>query len=387
MLRKLFLPFMLLSFLQGCSFFGGPKLLWHAPIASTMKPIVQNGQVYVRGFHAGHPGESARLFALDAATGKENWVSADSVEEVYGESGGYVFFRNMTNQIVQLDARTGEQIYASEDSIPAILKWVIRGDLIFIVNASLEVVAINNRLSQVLWRKQLPAFCNYSLTTLDLADQKVVVSGLLHIGDEMYGKVWALDAATGQDLWSFEPPKPRSYAALDVMVHDSFVVATNTSPIHLQTYVLDVRTGKELYPSINAFDFYGFYGQVAYSPNGNFDLRTGQRKENKATWMANSIIHNGIAWQRYLGTAGVLKGFFLRTVYDGDVRGNRNWYDTPPKSSLKGYDVVTGEEKFQTKGNTYAQFSEPVEADGVLYHSGVALMKEGESGVWAYRLP
>jgi len=378
---------MLLPFLQGCSLFSGPKLLWHAPIASTMKPIVQNGQLYVSGFRAGHPGESPRLFALDAATGKENWVSADSVDEVYGESAGYVFFRNINHQLVQLEARTGKQLYVSADSTH-ILKWAIRGDLMYIVNAAMEVVAVNNRLSQVIWRQQLPAFCNYNLTTLDLADQKVIVSGLLHIEDEMYGKVWAFDIATGQELWQFEPPKPRSYAALDVFVHNTFVVATNTSPIHLETYVLDLRTGRKLYPPIiNACDFYGSYGNVAYSPNGNIDLPTGQRTDNKASWMANSIIHNGIAWQRYLGTAGVLKGFFLRTVYDGDVRGSRNWYDTPPKSSFKGYDVVSGEEKYQTKGNTYAQFSEPVELDGVLYHSSIALMKEGESGVWAYRLP
>ena len=108
---------------------------------------------------------------------------------------------------------------------------------------------------------------------------------------------------------------------------------------------------------------------------------------NGEGWISNKIVHNGIAWRLDLGSNGVLKAFFLRTEYDGDMRGNRSWYNTPANSSFKGYDLQTGKEKYQTKEYTYTQFSEPVAADGMLYHTSIAMMKEGESGVWAYRLP
>lgn len=377
---------MLLPFLQGCSLFGGPKLLWRAPIASSTTPILQNGQLYVQGFRAGHPGEPARVYALDPATGKENWVSQDSVTEIYGESGGYLFFRNKADHLVQLDARTGDQLYVSGDSTPVITKWLLHGDVMFIINAAMEVVAVDNRLNKVLWRMALPQMANNNLT-LELAGQKVIVSGLVEQGENMYGMIWALDPATGAEIWSFEPPLSHDFAPLEVVVHEPYLLATNTSPLTLHTHVLHVQTGKELYPPIGAFDFYGCQGDTAYAPSGTFDLKTGQRLGNGEGWVANHIVHNGIGWRLDLGTNGVLKAFFLRTDYDGDVRGNRSWYNTPANSSFKGYDLLTGKEKYHTKEYTYTQFSEPIEADGIMYHTSMAMMKEGESGVWAYRLP
>jgi hypothetical protein len=77
MLKRLSL-FLLLPFLQGCG--RGPKLLWQAPIASSTPPIVCSGTVYVEGFHAGHPEAGDHLLALDAETGKERWVSADTLK-------------------------------------------------------------------------------------------------------------------------------------------------------------------------------------------------------------------------------------------------------------------------------------------------------------------
>lgn len=377
---------MLLPFLQGCSLFGGPKLLWQAPIASSTTPILQNGQLYVQGFRAGHPKESYRIYALDPATGKENWVSTDSVTEIYGESGGYLFFRNKADHLVQLDAKTGEQLYESGDSTQAFVKWILHGDVMFVINAALEVVAVDNRHNKVLWRMELPNMANRYIS-LELADQKVIVCGLVKDGEDMYGMVWALDPATGKEIWVFKPPLSHNFAPLDIVVHAPYVLATNTSPLGLKTHVLSLQTGKELYPPIDAFKFYGCLGDTAYASSGTFDLKTGQRLGDEEVWVDNSIVHNGVAWRIYLAPSGVLKAFFLRTQYDGDVRGNRSWYNTPSNSSFKGYDVQTGKEKYQTKEYTYTEFSAPVEANGILYHTSLAMMKEGVSGVWAYRLP
>lgn len=378
---------MLLSFLQGCFNKHGLKPLWQAPVASQETPIVQNGTVYVPGIRAGHPEEPRRLFALDALTGKEKWVSADSVWQVYGESGGSVFFQNMAKHLVQLNAATGEKIYESEDEGgAAILDWAIRDDVMFIVNVSLEVVAVDNRQSKVLWRMKLP-FDWANNMALHLQDDQVIVNGHFKNGDEQFGMVWALDAKTGAENWYFQPPAPRDFEPLHILVAAPYVLATNTSPLALRTHVLDIRTGKELYAPIASFDFYGCRSDTAYAPNGAYDLKTGQRIGNGESWIAGNVVYNGIAWKRKMESVGAVESLTLRTTYDGDVRGNRDWTNTPPNCSIEGTDLKTRKVIKGTKTYKYTQFSEPVEAGGMLYFSSLAIMKEGTSGVWAYRLP
>jgi hypothetical protein len=377
---------MLIPLLQGCFGAGNPKLQWVAPIASESTPIVQNGSVYVTGFHAGHPGEAYRLFALDASNGKEKWASADSVKEVYGESGGYVFYSNAAGHLVQLDAATGTKKYESTDDGPQILHWALRGDTMYVINGAFELVAIDNRQSKVLWRTQLP-FQAGDDTALEYAGQTIIVSGNFRNAPDQFGMIWALNPANGAEIWHFEAPPPHDFAPLTVLVHAPYILATNTSPLGLKTHVLDLQTGKERYPSIPAFDFYGCYQGIAYAPGGAFDLRTGQQTAGKTTWIISSIVYNGIAWQRKIGSVGTGEAFLLRTTYDGDFRGNRNWTDTPPNSWIEGTNISTGKSAHKTKECKYTRFSAPVEAGSMLFHTSIALMKEGKSGVWAYQLP
>lgn len=376
---------LLLSVLPGCGS-RGPKLLWQAPIASRNPPIVTNGTVYVKGFHAGHPGEAEKLFALEAETGKERWVSADAVKDVYGESGGYVFFLNVAEHLVQLDAHTGAKIHESSGSALVIKHWSLDGDRMFLINGSQEVVAVDNRRNKELWRKKLP-FKPGDDTNLQLNGAKVVVSGNFRNSDHQFGMVWSLDAATGHEDWHFEAPPPHDYAPLEVLASGSYVFATNTSPLRLQTHVLDAHTGKALYPAIGIFDLSGCHGDTVYASGGAFDARTGKRIGDKAEWIAGSVVYKGVAWKHRITTVGAGEGFLLRTTYDGDIQGRRDWTNTPPNSSLEAFDTTTGKSLYQTKEYKYTNFSNPVEANGVLYHTSIAMMKEGKSGVWAYRLP
>jgi outer membrane protein assembly factor BamB len=377
---------MLSSFLQACFNKNRLQLLWQAPIASQAAPIVQDGIVYVTGIRAGHPGEPTRLFALDALTGQEKWVSADSVYEVYGVSGGSVFFNNMAKRLVQLNAQTGEKLHESEDESTQITHCLVRGDTMFIINGAQEVVAVDNRRNKVLWRRQLP-FGPGADTDLQMSGNHVIASGNFRNSDEQFGMVWALDAATGAELWHFEPPEPHDFAPLKIYVYPPWVLATNTAPTNLGTHVLDLETGKEPYPRIYAFDFYGYRDNTAYASNGAFDLRTGERTGSGDNWVPASFVYKGIGWARKISSVGAGESFFLRNVYDGDYRGTRDWTNTPPNSAVEGTNLQTGKPVKGTKIFKYTQFSEPVESGGILYHSSIAVMKEGTSGVWAYRLP
>jgi len=377
---------LLLPFLQGCSGHGGAKLLWQAPIASETTPIVSNGTVYIRGFHAGHPQEEAKLFALDAETGKERWVSADAVKEVYGETGGSVFFLNKAGHLVQLNAQTGEKLHESTDSNLRILRWAIRGDRMYVVNGSQEVVALDSRQNKELWRRKLPIELGTD-TDLQLEGEQVIVSGHFKDSVRHFGMLWALDAATGHEQWHFEAPPPQDFAPLKVLAHGNYILATNTAPLTLHTHVLDAHTGKELYTPIGIFDLVGFHGDTVYASSGAYNLHTGQRTGEKAEWVSGSVVHNNIAWKRHYSSVGAAEAFLLRSSYDGDYQGSRDWTHTPPNSSLEGFDVVSGKSLYHTQECKYTQFSDPVEADGVLYHTSIAMMKEGQSGVWAFRLP
>ena len=377
---------MLLSFLQSCFNSGGFKLLWQVPIASERTIIVYEGMLYVDGFRAGHPREPNRIFALDAATGKEIWVSADSVYQIYGVSAGYVFFQDQAKRLVQLDAKTGEKIYASEEESPQILSFITKGDVLFIVNDSMEVVAVDNRQNKALWSMQLPPRMIKKIN-LQFSGENLIVSGNYDNTGDFYGSIWALNAASGKEVWNFEAPEPRDFAPLDVLVHESYILATNTAPLLLQTHVLDADTGKERYPPVPVFTIYGCYGHTAHASNGNVNLKTGQKQEGQAKWMAGSIIHKGRAWQVQSDHFGGFGSFFLSNTYDGDYQGRRDWTNVPPSCSIKGFDLLSGKTLYQTKVRKYTRFSPPVEADGILYHGSVAMMKQGKSGVWAYRLP
>ncbi|MEO6038874.1 MAG: hypothetical protein ABIQ93_10705 [Saprospiraceae bacterium] len=59
----------------------------------------------------------------------------------------------------------------------------------------------------------------------------------------------------------------------------------------------------------------------------------------------------------------------------------------PPNSGLEGFELASGKSAYRTKEYKFTTFSEPMVANGILYHNSIALMKEGESGLWAYRLP
>lgn len=246
---------MLLPFLAACFNQHRLQLLWQAPIASETTPLVQNGTVFVSGFRAGHPEESKRLFALNLQTGEALWVSADTIQEVYGASGAYVFCRNEANHLIQLEAANGHKLFESSDT--------------------------------------------------------------------------------------------------DIPVFD------------------ENRTGD----------------RKIQTPGGVFQIQTGQKPAPKASWMQGAAVYQGIAWQRQIGSISAGEAFFLRTTYDGDYQGSRNWTNTPPNSALEGFDVATGKSLFKTKPLKFTAFSTPIEANGVLLHTSIAVMKEGKSGVWAYKLP
>lgn len=376
---------MCLPFLLGC-FGGGPKLIWCAPFASEKPPIVQDGLVYVQAIRAGHPGSAAQVFALNAVNGEERWASVDTIEELYGISGGYVFCRNTAGDMVQLNAQTGEKIFESEANNQPILHWATQGDIIFIINDLMEVVAVDNRANKVLWRMKLP-FSPGEQTDLQLAGNNMIVSGNFRDQNNFFGIIWCLNLETGQEIWHYEAPTPHEFAPLNVFVHAPYVLATNTSPSELQTQVLDINTGKASYAPLGIFDIYGCYGRTVYAPGGTYNLQTGQKTGGEANWISGCVFYNDIGWKRQLSSVNIIRAFALRDTFDGDFMGKRNWLDTPPNSALEGFDVSTGKSVFKTKTCTFTRFSTPVINEGILYHTSIAVMKEGKSGVWAYRLP
>ncbi|MEU1730414.1 PQQ-binding-like beta-propeller repeat protein, partial [Streptosporangium sp. NPDC020145] len=114
-----------------------------------VRPMVADGVVYVGG---------ARVYALDAATGEQRWISETSGPYVsVTPVGGVVYVRDVEGDMRALDAVTGERRWTYE---------VSDGDY--------------------------------------YPDDSVVAEGVVYLDDDGESVVRALDAATGERRWTYE---------------------------------------------------------------------------------------------------------------------------------------------------------------------------------------
>jgi outer membrane protein assembly factor BamB len=156
-------------------------------------PAVADGVVYV---------SADKLYALNASTGTEMWslspggLSSPAVADgvVYAGSAGKVYARNTAGDTLWT-FNTGS-IFNFVDSSPAVADAVvyIGVDVYHAYNYSGAVYALNAWTGAELW--------SFTIPYEGFDSSPAVANGVVYIGSED-GRLYALNASTGAELWSF----------------------------------------------------------------------------------------------------------------------------------------------------------------------------------------
>lgn len=230
------------------------KVVWQKDLGINVQvpPFVDDGIVYASTAFVGpelkpNVDGHAKLFALEAKTGKEIWVfeSDDYILQTPARNGETLFvggnFYDPTpidegghTRIYALDLATGSPLwnYESEDGFPkrlyateqtlvfvgyqdfmngvdiatGKLRWrfdtgnwtpsfLSAGDVIYFSSANTQVFAVNADTGESIWQFDIPSGTfNY------LLDAPILLDGNLHFLTQQ-GDFFALDASNGQLLW------------------------------------------------------------------------------------------------------------------------------------------------------------------------------------------
>lgn len=147
-------------------------------------------------------GQGGNFFALDSATGKEQWVK-EGETWFYGSAiaNGTVYVGNDDGRLHAYDLKTGEERWQTEVKGEGWSAPAIADGIVYVGNIDQHLYAFNEETGKELW----------SFEAADWASSDPVVSdGVVYFGvgnhDNREGPrpLYGLDARTGEELWQFE---------------------------------------------------------------------------------------------------------------------------------------------------------------------------------------
>ena len=142
--------------------FGGEKMR-----GQEAQPLVRDGVIYVTGSYS-------RLFAVDAHTGMKKW---------------------------EYDARLPDGIMPCCDVVNR--GAALYDDLVIFGTLDAKLVALNRDTGKVVWKKTIEDYkAGYSISGAPLIVNGKVITGVSGGEFGVVGKVEALDAKTGEEIWS-----------------------------------------------------------------------------------------------------------------------------------------------------------------------------------------
>lgn len=255
-----------------------PRVKWTFPTGDRISasPTFADGVVYVGS-------DDGQVYAIDAATGRQRWMhrTGGPVGSSPAIGAGRVHVLSYDGRLHTLDAKTGEVLW----------KFATQGERRF------EAKGLHG---------MLPRTQTFSDPFDVWLSSPLLAEGLVIFGSGD-GHVYALDAATGAERWSFKTGD---------VVHASPAYADGRVFVggwDGRFYALDVRSGRELWRVQGGVDTLmanqqGFQsspaveGGIVYTGSRDanlyaFDARTGQEKFRVSTgmsWVITSpAVHRG----------------------------------------------------------------------------------------------
>jgi outer membrane protein assembly factor BamB len=205
-----------------------PKWTADATDAINTSPAVAGGRVFVGDF-------SGRFRAYDAATGDVLWQArfADCPNDPT-VAGGVVYVGSCDSTLYALDAQTGATVWSKDTGGGIFGAPAVYGGLVYFGSNEGNLYAVEAGTGATVWT--FPCWCGSATPA--------VAGGVVYIasqGADFRTRTYALDAATGEELWGTRTPDlvVASPALARGMV---YVASTNFDPYLI--YALNAQSGE-----------------------------------------------------------------------------------------------------------------------------------------------
>ena len=192
-------------------------------------PVVVDGLVLV--------GASRSFLALDAITGKQVWAfrTGEPISSSATVADDTVYFVDFET-LYAVDLQTGvERWRFAQENLSVIFAPIVVDD--HILTAHGDTAHLLNRLSgEVVWRKQIE-------------DERLIPAGAA--GDQVYVKsantLYALDASTGEEMWSFHVT---DFISLPAITNEVIYIITRAGGTG-QLRAVSLASGEEVWQTEN----------------------------------------------------------------------------------------------------------------------------------------
>ena len=159
-------------------------------------PIVDQGVVY-----AGIGNDGARLFAIDAQSGKLIWKTTMVINSMaqLTIAGGVLYTSQNDNSLVGINPQTGEVIWR-KSGIPR-ASFLEHGSVLYAASSSGDVYAFDIQTRQLIWYEHLRTLGAGDVSRMKLIGEELYV-GFNDLGKIHFVSIHAVNSRTGSEDWS-----------------------------------------------------------------------------------------------------------------------------------------------------------------------------------------
>jgi outer membrane protein assembly factor BamB len=139
-----------------------------------------------------------RLYAVDAATGRERWhfETGDIIRSTPAVNHGTVYFGSRDHDVYAVDARTGALRWKYDTHREVVSSPLVVNGTVYIGSRSSNLFALDAATGTVRWK------CFYWSSWVESSAR--IRDGVLYIGSSDYQQALAIDTASGRKLWTFD---------------------------------------------------------------------------------------------------------------------------------------------------------------------------------------
>lgn len=190
-------------------------------------PVISDGTVYVSS-------SDGRVYALDARFGDEIWVSGKLSEKLWAApviSGGHLYVTTFDGRIHALRTESGElssETFEAESGF--VSSPALHDGILLAGSAGRQLYAVMLSEQEAIWKLEGGDW----FWAKPLVNQGRVYASCLD------GNLYAVDAETGESLWSEPFDAGERLATSPVLVNDSLVIATEPGDV----FIVDAQTGQ-----------------------------------------------------------------------------------------------------------------------------------------------